>query len=156
VTVLDNANSDISLLSNNENLMLFETNLNAPNKRVVAIDAINPSLENWQDVIPETCHVLSTVTGGDYIFASYMVDAISSVKQFDMMGKLIRQVELPGEGTVMGFSGKKHQQKLYLTFANYKTPSCIYQFDSKLGSSKLFRKPDVDFDQDAYDSKQVF
>ncbi len=91
VTVLDNANSDISLLSNNEDLMLFETNLNAPNKRVVAIDANNPSFENWQDVIPKTCHVLSTVTGGDYIFASYMVDAISSIKQFDMMGKLIRQ-----------------------------------------------------------------
>jgi prolyl oligopeptidase len=156
VTVLDNANSDISLLSNNENLMLFETNLNAPNKRVVAIDANKPSLENWQDVIPETCHVFNSVTGGDYIFASYMVDAISSVKQFDMMGKLIRQVELPGEGTVMGFSGKKQQHKLYFTFANYKTPSCIYQFDSKLGSSKLFLKPDVDFDQDAYDSKQVF
>jgi prolyl oligopeptidase len=156
MTVLDNAKSDISLLSNNENIMLFETNLNAPNKRVVAIDVNNPALENWQDVIPETQHVLDSVTGGGYIFARYMVDAISRVKQFDMTGKLMHQVELPGEGSATGFSGKKQQQKLYFTFANYKTPSSIYEYDSKLGKSTLFRKPDVDFDGDEYDSKQVF
>lgn len=156
MTVLDNANSDISLLSNNGDTMLFETNLNAPNKRVVAIDAKNPSLENWQDVIPETENVLNSVTGGGFIFASYMVDAISSVKQFDMAGQLIGQVELPGVGTATGFAGKKTQQKLYFTFANYKTPSSIYQYDSKLGKSKLYQQPDVDFDGEAYDSIQVF
>ena len=156
ITVLDNANSDISLLSNINNTLLFETNLKAPNKRVVAIDANNPALENWKDVIPETEHVLDSVTGGGYIFARYMVDAISNVKQFDMTGKFIHQVQLPGLGTASGFSGKKQQQKLYFTFTNYKTPSCIYEYDSKLGKSELFIKPDVDFDGDAYDSKQVF
>jgi prolyl oligopeptidase len=156
MTVLDNAKSDISLLSNDKNILLFETNLNAPNKRVVAIDANNPALENCQDVIPETEHVLDSVTGGGYIFARYMVDAISSVKQFDMTGKLMHQVELPGVGTFRGFSGKKQRQKLYFTLANYKTPNSIYEYDSKLGKSALFRKPNVDFDGDKYDSKQVF
>ncbi|MFT5839970.1 MAG: prolyl oligopeptidase [Flavobacteriales bacterium] len=156
MAVLDNAKSDISLLSNNENIMLFETNLNAPNKRVVAIDANKPALENWQDVIPETEHVLDSVTGDGYIFARYMVNAITNVKQFDMTGKLIRQIELPGIGTATGFYGKKQQQTLYFTFANYKTPSSIYAYNSKTGKSELFRKPDVDFDDNVYESKQVF
>ncbi|MBL4629918.1 MAG: S9 family peptidase, partial [Paraglaciecola sp.] len=156
ITVLDNANSDISLLSNNKSTLLFETNLDAPNKRVVAIDVKHPAIKNWYDVIPETEHVLDSVTGGGYIFAQYMQDALSSVKQFDMTGKLISQLTLPGVGTATGFSGKKQQQKLYFTFSNYITPSSIYEYDVKLGKSELFKKPDVDFDTDAYDSNQVF
>lgn len=87
VTILDHTDSDTHVLDNIGSKLLLVTNLNAPNKRVVTVDASNPSSENWVNIIPETKNVLSVFTGGGYIFAKYMVDAISKVKQFDKSGK---------------------------------------------------------------------
>ena len=116
VTILDNTDSDTQLLDNDGSTLLLVTNLAAPNKRVVSVDASQPQPENWQDFIPETNNVIDVSTGGGYIFASYMLDAISNVKQLDKSGKLVREITLPGVGTASGFSGKKDQQTLYYSF----------------------------------------
>lgn len=156
VTVLDHTDSDTYLITNVGSKLILSTNLNAPNQRVVTVDAGDPRPENWVDVIPETKNVLQASTGGGTIFASYMVDAVSKVMQYDYDGKLIREVALPGVGSVGGFGAKKEETELYYSFSNYKTPGSIYKYDIKSGASELFRKPDIDFNPDAYESKQVF
>ncbi|MDO6558031.1 prolyl oligopeptidase family serine peptidase [Paraglaciecola chathamensis] len=156
VTILDNTDSDTQLLDNDGSTLLLVTNLAAPNKRVVSVDASQPQPENWQDFIPETNNVLDVSTGGGYIFASYMLDAISNVKQLDKSGKLVREITLPGVGTASGFSGKKDQQTLYYSFTNYKTPSTIFSLDVGSGESAIYLKSKAKFDSDAYESKQVF
>ncbi len=99
VTILNNFDSETTLLDNQDETLFFVTNLNAPNKRVVKVNAKNPVPENWMDVIPETDNVLSPSTAGGFIFAKYMVDAVSHVKQYNYNGKLIRNIELPGVGS---------------------------------------------------------
>lgn len=156
VTILDNTGSDTQLLDNDGSTLLLVTNLAAPNKRVVTVDASQPQPENWQDFIPETDNVLDVSTGGGYIFASYMLDAISNVKQLDKSGKLVREITLPGVGTASGFSGKKDQQTLYYSFTNYKTPSTIFSLNVESGESAVYLNSKAKFDSDAYESKQVF
>lgn len=156
VTILDHTDSDTYLIDNVGSKLILATNLNAPNQRVVTVDASDPRPENWVDIIPETKNVLNASTGGGYIFASYMVDAVSKVMQYDYEGKLIREIELPGVGTVGGFGSKKEETELYYSFSNYKTPGSIYKYDMKNGVSELYRKPNIDFNPDDYESKQVF
>ncbi|MFT4994827.1 MAG: prolyl oligopeptidase, partial [Paraglaciecola sp.] len=156
VTIMANTRWDTSLLDSDGSTLLLLTNRNAPNKKVISVDASQPGPENWQDFIPETQDVLSATTGGGYIFAEYMVDAISKIKQLDIHGKLIREVSLPGVGSAGGFSGKKQQTQLYYTFTNYSTPSTIYSLELKSGESSVYRHSDANFDSDAYESKQVF
>ncbi|MGB5864923.1 MAG: prolyl oligopeptidase family serine peptidase, partial [Sulfitobacter sp.] len=57
---------------------------------------------------------------------------------------------------VSGFSGKKEETSLYYIFTNYKTPGSTYKYDIASGNSELFIKPDIDFNPDNYESKQVF
>jgi len=156
ITILDNFESDTYLIDNNKDQLFLLTNLNAPNKRVVSVNANNPTPSNWKDLIPQTKEVLSVSTGADYLFAKYMVDAISKVKQYDYNGKLVREIKLPGIGTASGFGGEKEDETLYFNFSNYITPSSIYQLNPKTGESTLYKKPKVDFDSDKYESKQVF
>ncbi len=156
VTILDHTDSDTYLLANTGTKLILGTNLNAPNQRVVSVDISDPRPENWVDVIPETKNVLNASTGGGYIFARYMVDAVSKVMQYDYDGKLVREIDLPGVGTAGGFGAKKEETELYFSFSNYKTPGNIYKYDIKSGASELFRKPDIDFNPDAFESKQVF
>ncbi|SEI06426.1 prolyl oligopeptidase [Rheinheimera pacifica] len=156
VTILDHTDSDTDLLDNDGSKLFLVTNLNAPNKKVVTVDATKPQPENWQDLIPQTDNVLSASTGAGYIFAEYMVDAIAKVQQYDYSGKLVRDITLPGVGSVGGFSGKKDDQKLYYTFTNYITAQTIYDFSPTDGNSSVYSKSGAKFDSDNYVSEQVF
>ena len=130
------------------------TDKNAPNMRLVKFNINNPNV--WTDVIPETENVLSVSTGGGYIFARYMKDAVTSMKQFDYDGKLIRTIELPGIGTASGFGGKEKEKDLYFSFTNYITPGTIYKFNADSGKSEVYQKPNVKFNPENYVSEQVF
>ncbi len=156
VTILDNTNSDTYIIDNVGSKLYLVTNLNAPNKKIVTVDASNPSPENWVDFIPEIEHVLSPSTGGGYFFVEYMVNAISEIKQYDYNGKLIRDVELPGVGNAGGFGGRKEDKIDFYSFTNYNTPSSIYKYDVETGKSELYWKPSIEFNSDDFVSNQVF
>lgn len=156
VTLIDNYENDNDVLDNKGSKVYLVTNYKAPNKRVVTFDLSNPAKENWKDCIAETENVLSPNTGGGYIFASYMKDAVSFIKQYDYNGKLVRDIQLPGVGTAGGFGGKEKETTLYFSFTNYVTPGTTYAFDPKTGKSEVYQKPKVDFNSADYESKQVF
>jgi len=156
IKVMNDYKSDVSLLDSDGNEMWIYTNHNAPNGKIVKATYPDLSPENWSEVIPETEHVLSPSTGGGYIFATYMIDAITQVKQYDMDGNLIRDVELPGIGSASGFGAEKDEDELYYSFTNYVTPGSIYKYAIEEGTSELFRASAIDFDSENYESKQVF
>ncbi|ARV11897.1 S9 family peptidase [Gilvibacter sp. SZ-19] len=156
ITVIDNVDSDTYMLDNDGDTLYLVTNLNAPNQRIVKTNASNPSPENWEDVIPETEHVLSPSTGGGYIFAEYSVDAISKVMQYNYDGSLVREVALPGIGSAGGFYSKKEEKEIYFNFTNYYTPGSIFTYQVDSGEVALYRKSAIDFNPDNYESKQVF
>lgn len=156
VTISSDFDSDSYVIDNEGSKLYIVTNLDAPNKRIVTVDAGSPGTENWKDFIAETKEVLSPSTGGGYFFAHYMKDAISVVKQYDYNGKFVRDVKLPGIGSAGGFGAKKEEKEIYFSFTNYITPGTIYSFDPKTGASTVYQKPKVDFNSEDYISKQVF
>ena len=156
VTVVNNFDSDSYIIDNIGSKLYIVTNLNAPNQKIVTVDASNPTPENWKDFIAETENVLTPSTGAGYLFAEYMVDAVSKVYQYDMDGNRLREIELPGVGSAGGFGGKKEDKDLYFTFTNYIMPPTIYKLEPKAGSYEVYKKPTVDFNSDNYESKQVF
>jgi prolyl oligopeptidase len=156
MTIVDNFNSDNSIIDNQGSKLFIDTDWNAPNKRVVSVDFSNPKPENWVDFIAETENVLSPSTGGGYFFANYIKDAVSAIQQYDYSGKLIRDIQLPGIGSAGGFGAKKKDKTLYYSFTNYTTPGTIFSFEPKEGKSAVYAKPKVDFNSENFESKQVF
>ncbi len=147
---------DVDVLDNQGTKLFIVTNYKAPNKRIVTVELSNPTAENWKDCIAETDQVLSPSTGAGFIFANYIKDAVSFVKQFDYNGKLVREIELPGLGTASGFGGKNEDKIVYFSFTNYVTPSTTYQFSPADGTSSIYVQPKVDFVSANYISKQAF
>ena len=156
VTITNDLESDIHFLTVRDKYIYFETNRNAPNGKLVKAAIDKPQPEHWQEVIPETENVLSVSTAGNYIFATYMVDALSQVKQYDYNGKLIRQITLPALGTASGFYAKKGETHTYYTFTNYAYPPQIYKLDLATETAELYWKPNIAFNSDDYQTKQVF
>lgn len=156
ITLDGEGSADYQLIDSVGDKLYFETNFKAPNNRLIVIDAKNPAQDQWQDVIPETKNVLSAAKGAGFFFANYMVDAVSKVQQYDYSGKLVRDVQLPGVGSVGGFSGKSKDSTLYYGFTNYNTPGTSYSYNPQTGESAVYFKPAVKFNSDDYESKQVF
>lgn len=156
VPIVDNMEKNHSVIDNDGTKLFIYTELNAPNGRVVSVDFANPGTAAWVDVIPETEQVLQPSTGGGKIFANYLKDATSLVKQFDRSGKLEREIDLPGVGTAGGFGAKRDDKTLYYSFTSYVDPGTIFKYDIEAGKSEEYRRSGVLFDADKYESKQVF
>ena len=156
ITVLNDYSSDTFVLSIKGDKLYLQTNLNAPNGKVVVTDIKNPTPEHWKDLIPETQNVLTPVVAGNYIFAQYMIDAISEIKQYDFEGKFLREIKLPSIGTASVESAEEKDTETYFTFENYYTPLSIYKLDLETGKTELYWAPKIDFNPNDFESKQIF
>ena len=154
--IVNDYNSNTSLIHNIGNKLFLVTDYNTPNKKVVTVNYNDLDVSKWNDFIPETEFVLNISKAGGYFFARYMIDAISKVYQLDYNGKLIREIELPGIGTASGFNAKKNDKELYFSFTNYYTPSTIYKLNIESGEYENYWTPSIDFDPNNYESKQIF
>ena len=146
--------NNTSVIDSKGDFLYLITDKNAPNQKLVKVNIKNPSV--WMDVIPETENVLSVSTGGGYLFAKYMKDAVSYVKQMTYDGKLVREISLPGKGTAAGFGGKDTEKDIYYSFSNYIMPGTIYKYNVESGKSEVYYRPNVNFNPDNYVSEQVF
>ena len=154
--IVNDYNSNTSLIHNIGNKLFLVTDYNTPNKKVVTVNYNDLDVSKWNDFIPETEFVLNISKAGGYFFARYMINAISKVYQLDYKGKLIREIELPGIGTASGFNAKKNDKELYFSFTNYYTPSTIYKLNIESGEYENYWTPSIDFDPNNYESKQIF
>lgn len=157
VELINHFEAEYSFIDNEGHHFWFRTDLEAPRGRVIAIDLTQPDRAHWQEVIPQAPETLESVGVLNHQFvASYLKDAYDQVKIFDLKGTFVRQVALPGIGSVGGFGGKRHDTETFYSFTSFTTPPTIYRYNLVTGESTVFRKPAVDFDPDRYETQQVF
>ena len=157
VELISEFESSYSFIDNDGAIFWFRTDLYAPRGRVIAIDINNPHRENWQEVIPQSEETLESVgLLNNQFVADYLKDARSSIKIFNLDGSFVREVQLPGIGSAGGFGGKRYDTETFYSFTSFTTPPTIYRYDMVSGESRIFRQPNVDFNPDNYETKQVF
>lgn len=157
VKVKEGFDNDLSFIDNNGDQLLFQTNIDAPKNKIISIDAKNPSQTNWEEVVPESEDALRGVSIlGGKMWVNYIHNASSQIKVYDLDGKYISDLKLPGIGNVFGVSGKKKDDTGFFTFTSFTTPSTIYALNADDMSYEIFRQPKVDFKSEDYDTKQVW
>lgn len=155
--LISNFEYEYTFIGNDGPVFYFKTNLDAPRRRVVAIDIRKPEKENWQEIIPQREETLRSVSFvGNLFVASYLKDAKTQVNIHSMAGDFVREVEFPGIGSASGFGGKRGDTETFYSFASFATPPTIYRYDLVTGKSTLFRQAEVKFNPDDYETKQVF
>ncbi|QQS51854.1 MAG: S9 family peptidase [Bacteroidota bacterium] len=155
--IVSNFENDFSVVYANGKDVYLYTNFKANNKRVVKLDADKLILDSITDIIPEKEEPIESVSfAGGYFFVQYLKDASSFVQQYDLKGSLIRNIDLPGIGSVTGFEGEEDQKEVFYSFESFTTPVTIYKLDVNTGKSELFRQPKLSSDVTQYETKQVF
>lgn len=157
VELINQFEADYSFIGNEGALFWFRTDLDAPRGRVIAIQTQTPDREQWQEVIPEAAETLEDVgLLNNQFVADYLKDAHTQIKRFNLAGRFLGEIALPGVGSVGGFGGKRQDTETFYSFTSFTTPPTIYRYDFQQDESTLFRQPTVDFNPDDYQTQQVF
>ncbi len=154
--LIDDFANEYSFLGNEGSVFYFKSDYEAPKKCILTIDVSRPEVE--RNVIVSEAEEAMEGAGivGDSLIIEYLQDAKTLVKVFDLSGKFVRQVELPGIGTASGFGGRRDHTETFYSFSSFNRPPSTYRYDLKTGESSLIRQAEVDFNPDDYEVKQVF
>ena len=121
----------------------------------MAIDIGKP--ETITTLVPEAAEKLEGVDlVGDRFIASYLKDAHSLVRLFELSGKAAGEIPLPGLGTAGGFTGKRKDTETFYSYVSFTEPPTVYRYDMKSGQSTVLFRPKVDFNSEEFDTEQVF
>ncbi len=155
--LLGSFDASYDFLGNDGPVFWFQTNLGAPRRRVIAVDTRHPARAEWREVLPQMPETLEAVSVlHDSFVATYLKDAHSHVRVFDLAGRPVRELTFPGLGTVSGFTGKRQDRETFYVFTSFNIPATVYHYDLVSGESRLFRQPQVGFDPSRYETRQVF
>jgi prolyl oligopeptidase len=157
VELLNDFDADYGFIDNLGPVFFFRTDLNAPRYRLIAIDTREPQRDKWREVLPQTDDMLDSVNlVGLQFVAKYLKDAHSVVKFFSEKGEYLRDLKVDGIGTIGGFGGRRKDKETFYSQTGYTQPGTVFRYDLVSGQSTVWKKPKVDFDGSAYETKQVF
>ena len=156
VAVVSDMKNSTFIIFNDDQYFYLQTDKDAPTNKVVAIPVSDPSSSKWETIIAAKPEVMQASTAGGNIFAAYLKDAITRVYQYDLRGKQLREIQLPGPGTASGFGAKLEEKELYYTYTSYTAPATIYRFEIANGKSEVYKESKIKFNPDDFESKQVF
>lgn len=156
IPVIDELVADYTYVANIGSVFYFRTDRNAPLGKIVSVD-VKAAKKAWRDVIAQKKETLEGASMLDgKLVANYLKDAYTQVRIHDRNGRFIRNLQLPGIGTASGFGGRVEDKETFYTFATFNSPPVIYRYNMTTGRSSVFRKPEVKFDPNSFETKQVF
>lgn len=157
-TLIEGFKTNAYVVDNIGDRLLLVTNDAAPNNKLVYVDIKNKERDNWKTVIAnDNNQKLETVSIVDNkLFVKYLNKASNQIKSFDLSGRLINDIELPGIGSIGGFSGNKEDTTIYYSFSSYNYPNTIFKYNTNTKKSQVHFEPKVKFNPEEYDVRQVF
>jgi prolyl oligopeptidase len=157
IELIDHFENEFTFVASRGPVLYFRTDLDAPKRRIIAIDLRQPGADSWREIVPESGDTLrwSRFVGNTFILG-YLRDAKTAVRIHAEDGRLVREVDLPGIGTASGFWGRRADTETFYSFSSFNEPNATYHYDLLTGTSRLLQRADVGIDPDDFEVEQVF
>ncbi len=157
IKLLDDADARYDFIGNNDSVFYFDTDLDAPRGRIIAIDVNNPARSNWSTILPQTDDVIDYVAFiNNHFVVACLHDVHHELKIYNLDGSFIREIPLPTLGVIYGLSGRQKDTEMFFSFNSFLFPSASYRYDFITDRLMVFQKPEIDFDPSGYETHQVF
>lgn len=137
--------------------LFMQTNWQAPNRRIIAVDLRNPVRDRWREVVPETDSVLNgfSLVGGK-LFATYLENVSTRIKMFELSGKHVRDIAFPTLGSSSGIIGQRDKDDAFYVFSSFAHPATIYRYQVSSGKQEVWARINVPVKSDEIELKQVW
>ena len=158
VELIPSLEAAYEFIGNDGCVFYFNTNLDAPHGQIIAIDTSNPEKEAWHTLVPQSTDALeyAVMVHNEFVLL-YVHDASHRLMRYDLDGKLLGEIILPGFGSILGFpSGERADNELFYTFHSFVVPPTVFRFDFQQETSEILWKPAISFNSSPYLTRQVF
>ena len=156
---LDKFDASYNVVGNDGATFYVATDKEAPRYRVVAIEKGKADAAAWKTLIPQASNrdvLASTSLIANRFVTVWRVDAHEKLRLFALNGTFESEIALPAIGSVSGISGKRKDTDTFYAFTSFNYPSTTFRYDFASKASAVFKQPTVDFDPNAFETKQVF
>ena len=156
--IVDEDLAELTVLGNDGPVFFVRTDLDAPNRRIVAIDSrLRVGTAGWKSVVPESTNALESATlAGGKLFCQYLVDVNSRVLIFSLAGKDEGALDLPGIASIAGMSGRERGTELFYEVSSPLVAPTVFRYDIATRMSSAFGAVARAFDPSSYETRQVF
>ena len=157
IRLIDSLEAKYHFVTNIGTTFYFNSDLDAPNGRLIAIDTDNPDRQNWREIIPEGPDALAFCA---YINQQFIIitlhDAHHCLFIYDTDGICQREIPLPTIGSIMELTGKADDSEMFINFQSFLYPPTIFRYDFATNQLDTFRQPSINFDPTDYATELVF
>ena len=155
--LLDRWDAWYDYLGNRGTRFYFSTTHQAPTKRVIAVDLDEPASDRWQEVVPAArAAIASASLVGERLVVHYIEDVRSTLRQFDLNGRRLPDVDLPGAGSVEGLSAVPDRSQTFFSYTDFATPPEVFRIDTRTGEVSTWRRTEPRRAIPALDVRRVF
>jgi prolyl oligopeptidase len=157
IRLLDEADASYNFIGNDGPVFYFQTTLDAPRQRIIAIDIEYPERANWRELVPQQDDAIefSLLVNHQFVI-TYLHDAYHEMKIYSIDGRHERDIPLPVPCSIEEISGKPDQAEMFLSFTSFLYPPTIYRYDFTDNSLRPYHTSELDFDASGYETRQVF
>ncbi|MBK9271675.1 MAG: S9 family peptidase [Saprospiraceae bacterium] len=155
IRIVNTLDDDYRIIGNANDQLYVLTNADAARWKLISFNINQPDQKQWKVVIPESSDVLNNVElYHQKLVVSYMRNASSLIRIFDLNGNFLQELQLPEIGTVASFSGKENEALAFFSFSSFKRPNSIYQVDLDSYEVKPHFIPKTMHNPDDYTTEQ--
>ena len=135
--------------------LYIQTNHQAPLGKLTVIALADIAAGEFTTAIPEASYPLGAwTTVGNYIFVETIENVSSRLRVFDLAGKFVKQIDLPGTGSINSLSAEPESEELLISFSSFLMPKTVYRMNLETLEYKLYRQHEVPFNPDAFELEQ--
>jgi prolyl oligopeptidase len=159
VPIVGGIEAFISATAFHQERLYIQTNDQAPLGKLTALKLSDITAGEFAatTVIPEGAYPFGVwTTVGNYLFVETIEDVSSRLGVYDLAGKLVKKIELPGSGSINSLSAEPESEDLVFSFSSFLTPRTVYRLDLKTLDYTLYHQPEVPFDPEAFEVEQVW
>jgi prolyl oligopeptidase len=155
--VVEEDGAEYAAFGNKGSMLFVRSDRDAPNRKVIGIDIQDPRPSAWKVIVPERKEAIETVALiGGRIVAEYLVDVQSRVSMFELDGRELGSLKLPGTGALAGLAGREDSPTIFYAFSSPLYPTTVFAHDPKIDQSTPFEAPKAAIDVSRYETKQLF
>ena len=157
IPIVDDMNNEFIFVGSTDTHLLFLTNFEANNRKLIQVSVAKPGPGYWEDVIPEDADLLESVSmGGGRLVAHYLRDAQSYLRVFELDGSASNIITMPEMGTISDIQSQSGEDRAFFRFESFLTPPTVYELDLQLLTARIYRSPKVNFNASVYETRLVF
>ena len=157
VLVVRDIEAFISAAAVHRDRLYIQTNHEAPLGKLIAIELANISGGEFTTVIPEASYPLgSWITVGNFLFVETIDNVSSRLRVYDLTGKFVKEIELPGIGSITSLSAAPESEELLISFSSFLMPKAVYRLNLETLEYELYHQNEAPFDPDAFKLEQTW